>query len=215
MTLSSNVQNKFFQFDFKLFLDKKTKFFKLLNPTRFFYLILLFTLVNTAGQSSLQAQEYKINLSSIGPQDTTSGEVQSIESSYNSVTRKLFFKAVFIPNSSGTLPNGFVLSLLNNITVPTYSQIGVLYFDGSNPSNPVITGYSFNGTNYLSSWKYRFGILSADKIFSSIANPSYVYDSKLEDIGNMRILSFSIDSSIINNSYSIIKFRHSLDRNKF
>jgi hypothetical protein len=150
---------------------------------------------------NVYAQEYKFSWSPGNAQNDSAGYIESIESTYNTVSKRLIYKVVFSPCDDGTIPNGFILSLVNCgdcTMVYSYGQLAALYLDATNKSSPVITVYSYNGLNYLSSWMSRKDMLPPDQIVASSKTAGFVNDVKVEDSNGKRIFTFDINASYIN-----------------
>ena len=90
------------------------------------------------------------------------GTVESINSSFNSVTKRLTFDVLFSGANNTASPlvtNGFWLVVDNGPNPKTHSgELAIFYFDASRvfagtASGPTLTTYGYNGVNANTSWR--------------------------------------------------------------
>ncbi|MEM6910748.1 MAG: PEP-CTERM sorting domain-containing protein [Verrucomicrobiota bacterium] len=81
------------------------------------------------------------------------GFIDSFETSYNAGTGELLLDIAFSENN-GSLANGywFVVSDGPN-PKGNVNEYAIFYFDASDPNNPIVSSYVYNGANSSSSWQ--------------------------------------------------------------
>lgn len=89
------------------------------------------------------------------------GTIESINSTFNSSTKRLTFDVLFSGANNTTSPlvtNGFWLVVDNGPNPKTHSgELAIFYFDASRvfagtASSPTVTAYEYNGVNANTSW---------------------------------------------------------------
>jgi hypothetical protein len=84
------------------------------------------------------------------------GTVESINSTFDSVTKRLTFDVFFSGATSGgpLLTSGFWLVLDNGPNPKTHAgELAIMYFDAATLSSPKLTVYGYNGQNANNSWQ--------------------------------------------------------------
>lgn len=145
------------------------------------------------------------------------GDLAFVESMYNANTGKFDWKVGFNTNGDGELPEGFVLAV-NDGPVPKghTGYLTALYFDATDPNNPIVTAYGYNGDNSATShqygtpnWVYDAGsdtwsppTDAPDRIASSLnaATSAFLNSATVDTSGSEAdvVFSLSIDSNILN-----------------
>lgn len=143
-----------------------------------------------------------------GSYDSKGGEVNWIQSSFDTSSRQLSWYVNFgaVPNRPQMKTEGFSLALTNGNAIPgTEGALGLFYFDGSSLSSPKLTVYGYNGRNDSSSFydgTCDNDIDAPDQMFTSLepAASSWILDLKNQrNADRTRTMGFTIDaSSIIN-----------------
>ncbi len=143
---------------------------------------------------------------SVGPvfTNTEAGVVSDVTTSFDSDTQTLNFLAAFEPEpGTGQLPVGFFL-VINSGPNPigVDGEYAILYFDAAtDQANPILTAYAYNGENGADSFFDGAAVPHAqtpDPIISSINDASWVNAAASADTPSGRVISFSIDTSVIN-----------------
>ncbi len=86
----------------------------------------------------------------------TGGTVESINSTFDSTTKRLTFDVFFTGATSGgpLITSGFWLVLDNGPNPKTHAgELAIMYFDAATLSSPKLTVYGYNGQNANNSWQ--------------------------------------------------------------
>ncbi len=83
------------------------------------------------------------------------GELAFIESMYNPNTGQFDWTVGYNANGDGELPEGFSLTV-NDGPVPDHitGYLAAVYFDATDPNNPIVSAYAYNGDDSATSHKY-------------------------------------------------------------
>ena len=171
--------------------------------------------------ADLQAQDtvynYSDNAITKSANDRSAILFDSVYSSFNATSQTLTWEATFNFNplapshftglSEGALPSGFVL-VLNDGGEPKghVGELAAVYFDAvTDPDNPIVTVYAYNGGNSATSNRYGIDPMFADpapgpvQIVSSLIDSRFLLDAELDDsTAGKRTLSMTLDVSRIN-----------------
>ncbi|MCB0331967.1 MAG: hypothetical protein KDD55_00640 [Bdellovibrionales bacterium] len=136
------------------------------------------------------------------------GILTHLESTFNDVTNIFVWTATFEP-CNDKLPDGY-WNVINNGPNPKghSGELAIIYFDASNPSDPKITAYAYNGQNGDKSYKDGVrdddlpdvpgqpGNQTPDRIASNISgDTSWVQEISVTDNGNTRTMHLKIDAT--------------------
>jgi PEP-CTERM motif-containing protein len=131
------------------------------------------------------------------------GIINSLTTGYDSDNQQLTLLASFGPEAvTGQLPQGFFL-VINNGPDPKGidGEYAILYFDAITDTTPIITAYAYNGENGADSFfdgAEPVGSQAPDPIVSSLNDPTLITAASSVDSAGGRVLSFTIDTSVIN-----------------
>ncbi len=131
------------------------------------------------------------------------GMINNLTTEYDSDNQQLTFLAAFEPEAgTGQLPLGFFL-VINNGPDPKGidGEYAILYFDAITDTTPIITAYAYNGENGADSFfdgAEVAGNQAPDPIVSSLNDPGLVIAASSVDGSGGRVVSFTIDASVIN-----------------
>lgn len=116
------------------------------------------------------------------------GQIKAINMSYNSASEKLSFQMKI-----DDMADGFTLALSpGDNPKGELGELALIYFDASDPANPVVTIYEYNGQNNASSYNNPGNL-----ILSSISNPE-LFSIEVMQMGGNEVFSFMVDANAIN-----------------
>ena len=146
-------------------------------------------------------------------------DLDSLTTTYDTVTREFTWSATFSPSTdpsvpdSRSLPTGFVL-VVNDGPEPRkhVGELAAIYFDAAtDPSDPIISAYAYNGATSATSYRQGIGPnvrpntvgnQPPDRIASELdpSSPQFVNSAALTDNADgTRTLSMSLDATVIQN----------------
>ena len=143
-----------------------------------------------------------------GAYDPTGGQINWIQSSFDTSTRQLSWYVNFgpVPNRPLLKTEGFSLAINGGPALPgTEGNLGLIYFDGTSLSSPRLTVYGYNGRNDSSSFfdgTCANDIAAPDQMFTSLEPNagSWVFDLTNRRNGDQtRTMGFTIDATNIIN----------------
>lgn len=142
------------------------------------------------------------------------GSIDLINSTFDTVTKRLTFNVQFGPSSPGALldTRGFWL-VLNDGPDPKGKpgELAIIYFDASTLATPRMTVYGYNGANAANSWQdgvpATSGVFEPGDLIKGLVDAgSYINNLSAQDMnisgtGVRRVMSFDIDAAdLINHS---------------
>ncbi len=144
-----------------------------------------------------------------GPASMPGGSIESINSTFDSVTKRLTFDVFFrgttaAPNTP--LTSGFWLVLDNGPNPKNHAgELAILYFDAATLSSPKLTVYGYNGQNSSNSWQDgaadQAGNQTPDLIKGAYEASSFINSILAENVTiaglNYRHMKFDIDATAI------------------
>ncbi|HMN41609.1 MAG TPA: MYXO-CTERM sorting domain-containing protein [Phycisphaerales bacterium] len=163
---------------------------------------------STSAQATLYGWNYVQGQPGVtpGPSSMPGGTVASINSTFDSVTKRLTFDVFFrgstaSPNSNIT--SGFWLVLNDGPNPKTHAgELAILYFDAATLSAPKLSVYGYNGLNNNSSWQDGAADQSGNQtpdLIKGIYETSYINSILAESTTiaglNYRHMKFDIDAS--------------------
>ncbi len=138
---------------------------------------------------------------------TYGGEIISISTEFDSVSKRLKFVTVLGPTSFGT-PSSYKV-VINNGPMPwSVGNAAIIYFDGNDAANPTLTAYGYNAGHALYDVSWRDGDAVAvgdqapDLICTSVNTTdcgNWVNNLSVTDVTGGRRFEFDIDATEIIN----------------
>jgi len=146
-----------------------------------------------------------------GAISNAAGTFESIQASYNDVSKELVWNATF----SDQQTRAYTLAI-NNGPNPKgkAGELALIYFDADlNPSTPRVSVFGYNGANAANSYLDGDGLVGGNqatvKVHKNATAAAEANDwlkvASMQDVGSKRIFSLTIDASVINgfvNPYS-------------
>ena len=132
------------------------------------------------------------------------GVFKSIDATYSTTTQQLSWSATFGPKH-GQLTDGFTLALNDGPNPKGHAgELALLYFDGSDAHNPIVSVYAYNGKNSFSSYKdgdgNTAGNQTPDFIGSTLGGVSWLSNvSVVDNADGTRTFNFDLDGNVVNN----------------
>ena len=175
--------------------------------------------LGVAGQASAELRTYVDNDPSEFIPAFSEIDLDSLTTTYDTVTREFTWSATFSPSTDPTvpdsrsLPTGFVL-VVNDGPEPRkhVGELAAIYFDAAtDPNDPIISAYAYNGATSATSYREGIGAnvrpntvgnQPPDRIVSELdpSSPQFVNSAALTDNPDgTRTLSMSLDASVIQN----------------
>ncbi|MDX9912692.1 MAG: hypothetical protein RBS39_12755 [Phycisphaerales bacterium] len=138
------------------------------------------------------------------PVSDDGGTFESVRSTYNTINGLLTWEATF----SNQVTQGFTLAINDGPNPKGIAgELALVYFDGRNTASPTISIYGYNGENTQTSYRDGSpagGTQAPDRIMTTLVagGPRYspgIIANPVVDAGGKRTLSFSIDTTDLNN----------------
>lgn len=151
-----------------------------------------------AGSAGAASYNWNWNVGDPGSPNNNGGVIESIQASFNSNTKHFTWNVLF----SNQVTTGYTLAVNDGPNPKGHGgELALIYLDASSQANVKVTAYAYNGKNTFTSWKDGDGDLAGnqapDKILSKSDN-GWILNAQSQDIGSKRLISLTIDASIIN-----------------
>ena len=172
------------------------------------YFIFLFAFVTT-NAFAVEYEYFIEDPAAVDPTgtDPSAGKLEELYAYYNSSTKVFQWRTEFSP-VDGKLPDGYWLAVNNGPNPKGHAgELALLYADFTDPNDPILTVYAYNGANGFSSYREGCigadcaipGVTTPDRIQSSLVDTGLVLDFTVDDttVPGNRIINLKIDASVI------------------
>ena len=154
-----------------------------------------YNLYDVPGNESDQVV-YTYNVDHPGHNDAA-GEIKNVNTSYNETTKEFAFQMTIDQKS-----DGFFVAINGGPNPKGHeAEMALIYFDASNPGDPKVSIYAYNGVNGSASWKdgsKESGTQDPDPILNSIADGSVFSEiSVTYDAHGNEVYSLVMDATAI------------------
>ncbi len=153
-----------------------------------------YTLLPTAPTADQTVYSYSIDNPAGG---TGAGDIKNVTAELNADTKSFTFEMTMDPTA-----NGFTLAINGGPNPKGHGgEMALIYFDGSNIGNPVVTAYNYNGQNTQTSWSdgsAAAGVQTPDMIASSLVDAGVFSNmSVTTDAAGNKVFSFTVDAEVL------------------
>lgn len=154
--------------------------------------------VGCVGSADAAAYNWNWNTGGPGSPNNNGGAIESIHASFNSNNNHFTWNVVF----TDQVTTGYTLAVNGGPNPKGHGgELALIYLDASSQANVKVSAYAFNGKNAFDSWKDGDGDAAGnqtpDKILSKSDN-GWILNATSQDIGSKRVISLTIDASVIN-----------------
>jgi len=154
--------------------------------------------IGVVGSANAGSYLWNWNVGDPGSPNNNGGVIESIHSSFNTNTKHFTWNVLF----SNQVTTGYTLAVNKGPNPKGHGgELALLYLDASSQANVKVTAYAYNGQNAFNSWKdgdgNTAGNQTPDKILSKSDN-GWILNAQSQDIGSKRLISLTIDASLIN-----------------
>jgi len=130
----------------------------------------------------------------------SAGIWEAVSGTFDPSTRRLTWEVTF----ANQVTEGMTFVINNGPMPDQISAVwAMLYLDGNNPANPILTVYSYNGRPDRSSWydgdPQTPGNQGGDLVASSLLDSSWIHGLSITDAGGKRTFRMDIDATPIIN----------------
>jgi choice-of-anchor A domain-containing protein len=136
----------------------------------------------------------------------SSGTLKTTSADYDPVAQELSFSATIQHTGPSNKANGFWMAINDGPNPKGNAELALFYFDASNPANPQLLVYAYNGENADTSFfdgSSAAGTQAPDQIASSLIDPSFIRAISVNDNGTQITMSFTVDVAGINAHYPL------------
>jgi T1SS-143 domain-containing protein len=155
-----------------------------------------YTLFDSAPTADQTVYSYSIDNP---PGGTGAGDIKNVTAELNADTKSFTFEMTMDPTA-----NGFTLAVNGGPNPKGHGgEMALIYFDGSDTGNPVVTAYNYNGQNTQTSWSdgsAASGVQAPDMIASSLVDAGVFSNmSVTTDGAGNKVFSFTVDAEVLQN----------------